>query len=110
MTQPQAAERRQEVRCFCPLDISCRPTPIKKANPVAATCHDLSSGGIGLILPRQLEAGSLLEIRMQNPKRNYSCTRLVLAVHSRPESDGNWLVGGLFYNELSIEELEGLQT
>jgi hypothetical protein len=103
------SERRQEMRCLCPLDISCRSTPIKKANQFTARCRDLSSSGIGMIVPRQLEPGSLLEIRMLNPKHNYSCTRLVLAAHSRPESDGNWVVGGLFYSELSIEELEGLQ-
>jgi hypothetical protein len=113
MTSPAASpssriERRQAVRHTCRLIGDCRPvTPAIGPVDRFAT-HDLSRTGAALLCPRPYDKGTLLEIELRSSGHSIACRRLLLVVHQRASGDGQWLVGGLFYTELSPDELHAL--
>jgi hypothetical protein len=104
---PAAAERRMSARYPCSLSISCQPTAAA-GKVLAARSLDVSFEGLGLVLPQPLEPGTLVEVEMRNAAGNFARIRLLLVVHTRPNPEGGWLLGGTFYTELTSEELHAL--
>jgi hypothetical protein len=67
--------------------------------------QDLSAGGIGFILHRPFDPGTLLMVELQRPRRD-SWEQLpakVLSANLQP--DGNWRLGCALMRVLSEEEL-----
>jgi hypothetical protein len=71
---------------------------------------DLSSAGAALLCPSPYDKGTLLEIELRNAGPPIACRRLLLVVHQRASTDGQWLVGGPFYTDLSPDELKALSA
>jgi PilZ domain len=69
--------------------------------------QDLSASGVGFILHRRYDPGTLLTIELERPKLD-SWGRLPARVmHATPQADGNWKLGCALVNVLSHEELRG---
>ena len=101
-------ERRQVARHACLLTGDCRPVAPAIGPLDRFATRDLSRAGAALLCPRPYDKGTLLEIELRNPGPSIACRRLLLVVHQRASSDGQWLVGGPFYTELNPDELEAL--
>jgi hypothetical protein len=69
--------------------------------------RDVSLDGIGLILVRRVEVGTLLVIGLENPEKNIAKTMLVQVAHVTPIGTG-FLVGGTFDQPLTYQELTAL--
>jgi hypothetical protein len=74
----------------------------------AATIHDISVCGIGMILQRRYEPGTGLTIELPDSESDTTYTVLARVVHVKKQRDGRWHLGCNFVSELSEEEVETL--
>jgi PilZ domain len=72
-----------------------------------AKIRNLSMEGIGLLVSRRIEPGTLLAVTLSNPARAFAKTVLVRVVHTTPQP-GGCLVGGTFSTPLTYQELTTL--
>lgn len=102
-------ERRAAVRYRVTLTASYQPAD-NPSDSRQARIRDISVLGVGLLLSRQLEMGTLLEIELR--RANGCPVRTVLArvVHVEAEEHGAWLVGCAFTTELTDAELRLFQA
>jgi hypothetical protein len=103
----RTAERRRSARHPYPLD---NPVLVKAADgePIEGQVRDVSLGGIGLVLRRRYEPGTLLNVEITNRSGLFSCTLVVRVVHISKGGDGTFLVGGAFVLTLRCEDLRAL--
>ncbi|HZZ79676.1 MAG TPA: serine/threonine-protein kinase, partial [Gemmataceae bacterium] len=113
-TQRPAKERRRARRYDCALPTSCtinvsvHEDETESQTSYQAQVSDLSTSGIGLLLPRRFETGSLLTVVLTSRNGDAQETRKVRVVRvSRAEGHG-WFVAGVLLKELTKEELRGL--
>jgi hypothetical protein len=98
-------DRRVWVRFQCHLDISCEPADREQGERVQAQLHDISRGGIRLLLKERVQEGDLLSVELPS-ERGETCTVLACTVWVEPRGEEGWLVGGSFSAELTDEDLE----
>jgi hypothetical protein len=89
-------------------ETSIQPATVRDGSGWRAQVRDVSQGGIGLVVNRRFEPGTLLVIELDTPGPDDGRTflaRVVRVVHAtaRPESD--WLLGCAFAAELEDEDL-----
>jgi hypothetical protein len=65
--------------------------------------RDVSLDGIGLVLSKTIQAGTVLLINLANKSKNYSRLMKVKIVHVTP-INGGFLAGGSFAEPLSYQE------
>jgi len=104
----QIHERRQAPRFPCQLDVEYRAVTAPFVAAGKCELRDVSASGAAMLSPAPHDCGTMLEIKLSNPRRQFSCKRLWLIAHSRPAASRQWIVGGPFYTELSVDELEAL--
>jgi hypothetical protein len=99
------AKRRATVRYALDADTACAPLAAWGASQGwEARIRDISRGGLGLLLDRRLEPGTLITVDLPLTP---DCPRLLLArvVHATAQPDGGWLVGCALFDLLPEEEL-----
>ena len=69
---------------------------------------NISTTGIGLLVPEQLQPDMLLAINLVNPAKKFSKTVLVRIVHVTQQSGHFWLIGGNLNPPLTYDELTTL--
>lgn len=103
-------ERRASVR-----HRSARQTDLRSASPPGdsawtARIRDVSTLGIGLVLPHDLEVGALLEINLAEATGGAAHDVLARVVHTEPDGPGVWQVGCAFVSELGDFQLGELRA
>lgn len=68
---------------------------------------DVSMAGIGLIISRRVDPGSLVSVTLTNDAKHFSKTVLVRVMHATQLSSG-FLVGGTFTVPLTYQEMTTL--
>ncbi len=101
-----ALERRAWVRYSCDLDASCIPANEDPDILWPARVINIACGGVGLVLSRRFEPGTLLQVELQIPKRGFSRPLLMQVTHIAGHEFGGWLIGCSFTNPISDEELQ----
>ena len=105
MTDP--GDRRATERFPINTDSSC-PFVSQVVEIIASVrIKDISMEGIGLLMSRPLEAGTMLAITLSNPARSFTKVVLMRIVHVTPQV-GIYLVGGKFTSPLTYQELTSL--
>ncbi|MBL8794739.1 MAG: PilZ domain-containing protein [Planctomycetia bacterium] len=112
-TEKKGAERRGSVRYPCSAesfstDNSCRPITATKREAWTAIIRDLSTGGMGIIVPRRFEPGTLLTIDLEDAARTSHNSFVVRVMHITQETENSWLLGCAFTSKLSEAELLSL--
>lgn len=104
LARPAGAERRVQVRHAYACDAPYR------SNDHFGTARicDLSAGGIGMLLARQLMPGRLVTVELPDPARNSWRLKTLRVVHAAPKSAGQWLVGSMFTKALTTDELAAI--
>jgi hypothetical protein len=69
--------------------------------------RDVSMTGIGLLLSRRVEIGTLLAVSVSNAAQKFNKTLLVKVAHVTPVH-GGFLVGGTLNDPLTYQELTSL--
>jgi hypothetical protein len=72
-----------------------------------AKIKNISMEGIGLLVGRKVELGTLLALTLSNPARSFTKTILVRVAHATPQP-GGYLLGGTFNTPLTYQELTAL--
>lgn len=103
---PQGIDRRAAVRHEWNLDALGQ---VSTAEEGGTNClvelHDLASGGVGLILNRFFEPGTILEVELHHLNKGASAGYLIAVIHSTDRGDGTWFVGCRFTDPISEEEM-----
>ena len=102
-------ERRLEVRFPSRLKGACRAVGGDQDVSWMAQVKDISASGIGLLLPRRFERGTVLAVEWPQPKANRPRRLLLRVVRVQALSRGQWLVGCTFASRLSEDEVEDLR-
>jgi hypothetical protein len=104
---PASPERRAEERFPVTADTSCSFISPVVEDFGPAKVQNVSMTGIGLVLTRRVEVGSLLAICLVNPARGFARTVLVRLTHVTAQP-GGYLVGGTLSPALTYQELTTL--
>lgn len=100
--------RRVTLRYPCGLATTTR-IKADKADPFRRVVgHNISQGGMGLVLDECPEVGSLVNIRIRNSILNFTYDLAARIVHAVPNEYGEWLVGLAFARKLTLAELASL--
>jgi hypothetical protein len=104
---PEPVDRRQSERFPVNAEAVCPflSPVVEDFGPVRI--RDVSMVGVGLLVRRRVEPGTLLAVTLENPARAFSKTVLVRVTHSTPLA-GGFLVGGSFLAPLSYQEMTAL--
>ena len=89
-----------------------RGTACSFALPVVADLgpvkiRDVSMTGVGLLLERRVEIGTLLAVGLVNQAKGFAQTLMVEVTHVTPTA-GGFLVGGTFLTPLTYQEMTTL--
>jgi hypothetical protein len=103
-------EKRTAIRHSCKLDSACRPAIAAIDVSWPTKVIDISRGGLGLLVERRFEPGSLLEVDLQSVVPHFKRTLLVRVQNLRKQPDGLWILGAIFPSPLSDEELWALRS
>ena len=100
--------RRVKLRYPCGLATATR-VKFEKAGPFRRVVgHNISQGGMGLILPECPEVGTPVNVRVKNSILDFTYDLAARIVHVAPTDQGEWLVGLAFARQLSLAELASL--
>jgi hypothetical protein len=106
LPRSQGASARGADRYPCDL----RPLVPRLLRPSYGGLHalvrDISAVGIGLMVDRRLEAGSLLAVHLGAWRAGESSVLLAEVVHATAQPDGGWLIGCKLSRPLQGQELE----
>jgi hypothetical protein len=110
---PSGAERRASIRYPCnadgfSTDNACRPITTSQEDSWSASVRDLSTGGVGIVVNRRFEPGTLLSVDLQDAEQTINRSLLVRVVRVLREGDEHWLLGCAFTNKLTEAELLAL--
>jgi PilZ domain len=99
-------ERRRASRHSSDMETTCQPVGSRDSATWDGWCRDISTSGIGLILSRRFEPGTLLAIDVENPAQGVSYNVLARVIHATAQEDGTWRLGCAFARELAEEDLQ----
>jgi c-di-GMP-binding flagellar brake protein YcgR len=106
--RPATAEQRSWVRFPCDLEASYRLVRVTERNMTHAKVVDISASGVGLVVQRPIDAGSLLSIVLLAPKGKSSLKMLACVVRVTERPGDELLLGCNFIRELNDRELVAL--
>lgn len=109
MQPPGGPERRLSVRFPCALGASYRAgdAPGPAVHWEASAC-DVSVEGVGLVMDRPVETGTLLGLDLRSDDPSLAYTVHARVIHSRERPDGRWHVGCSFTRRLTPDEARDL--
>ena len=104
---PEPPDRRAEERFPVNADTACTFLSPVVENFGAIRVQNVSMHGVGLLLSRRVEPGTMLAVTLTNSARGFTKTVLVRVIHATPQL-GSCLVGGNFVTPLTYQELSTL--
>lgn len=85
-----------------------RVLPSEDETPLTAEVVNLSPAGVGLLVDRQIDPGSVLSLSLHRAKDKPALSMLASIVYLTDCSDGKWAAGCNFIRELTHEELKSI--
>jgi hypothetical protein len=105
LSEQQAVERRCGVRHPCELESLCSPVGGIGQLSWKAAVTNISGNGIGLILHRRFERGTVLDLRWQRAIRDAIGTTTARVVRTQAQESGQWLLGCQLARRLDDKDL-----
>lgn len=102
-------ERRAAERFACCLKSTCRPVGGEKRARWKAKVRDISASGIGLLLTRRFEPGSVLRLELRDAAPEVLSTLLARVVRIQQQAPRRWIAGCQLACRLSLNELRDLR-
>ena len=100
-------ERRTEERFPVNADATCPFVSPVVEDFGTVRIRDVSMNGVGLLMSRRVEPGTLLAIVLANGPRGFNKTALARVAHVTPLG-GSYLVGCTFVTPLTYQEMSAL--
>jgi hypothetical protein len=107
--KPARPDRRSAERHPCALDTSCLPAA-DGDNAWDARVIDISATGVGLLLGRRFEPGTLLSFRLEGRTEGQSFNAVARVVHATRQADGGWLLGCALLDPLDEPQLRAFRA
>jgi hypothetical protein len=105
---PRPDEQRGEIRHPCALSATYQCVGAHDEATCTARVLNVSATGVGLSLTEPVDAGSLINLRLQNADGSLVRTILACVVHSGRGTGGEQVIGCNFIRELADDELQSL--
>jgi len=102
------ADRRAYVRHPCHLGTSCHPVTSGQGQEWVGQAVNISQGGVGLVLNRRFEKGTLLSVEVTGSNGQPGRSMLARVAHVCQQSDGSWMIGCAFANKLSEDDVNAI--
>jgi hypothetical protein len=102
------ADRRAYVRHPCHLGTSCHPVTSGQGQEWVGQAINISQGGVGLVLNRRFEKGTLLSVEVTGVNGQPGRTLFARVAHICQQSDGSWMIGCAFANKLTVDEVNAI--
>jgi c-di-GMP-binding flagellar brake protein YcgR len=102
------SDQRAWMRFPCNIHASYMLVGDIDAEPFSAQVLNISPSGIGLIVDREIETGTLLSLELQSPDRSSSLSIVSCVVHAGKRGANEWALGCNFIRELSDQDLQCL--
>lgn len=106
--QAPGAERRESVRYGISLETSCRLLAMVQDDPIPVRVRNISRGGISLVVHKQVESGTLLDIELLNRPNMVLSKLQVKITYSVEHPSGDWILGGAFVEKMSDSDIQAL--
>jgi serine/threonine protein kinase len=103
------SERRATVRYPSGLNSACRPVGDEEGRYWFARAHDISAGGINLIMRRRFEPGTVLTVELQDKVGRPKRLTLVRVIRVQARADKRWTLGCVFDTEMCEEDVRALE-
>jgi hypothetical protein len=107
---PAAAERRAATRFACNMEGACRPLGSERRTRWKAKLTDVSALGVGLLLSRRFEPGTILLLDLRGTTAASPRRLLMRVVRVRAQGQLQWLVGCQLATALKPAEMQELQS
>jgi hypothetical protein len=101
-------EKRAHIRLASDQQARCLPVAGHVEDEWVGSVHDISVTGLGLIVNRSFEAGTVLQVRLQGQGEDIPAQLFVRVVHNCSLRPRKWLLGCAFPHPLGEEELKAL--
>ena len=108
VARSQWERRRQGPRYRCGPASVGRVTTLKPSQSHRGWILDLSTHGVGLLLTQPLAAGTLLLLHLKSTSGDRCYELAGQVIHSTTQTDGDWLIGCLFADPLTPDDLDAL--
>jgi hypothetical protein len=105
---PLKRERRASVRRDSNAKGTCQTLSQRHESTWEATVRNISLTGIGLLLARRFEPGTLLAIELTETSEQRQRLLVARVAHATLQPDDKWLIGCAFMSPLHDEELQEL--
>jgi hypothetical protein len=86
--------------------VSCHPACGRNGELWSGTLRDISRTGIGLLLPRRWEKGTILLLKLDSVRGGGPRTLCACVIHSTPHPEEGYVVGCSHGGELSEDEIQ----
>lgn len=106
--QATETERRVWVRYPCRTQIQLQAAGDADSETFSARLLDISRGGIGLVVDRELEPGRFLSVELPMAEGEGVSRVLAYVLHVNANGPGEWAVGCNFSDELADDDLQAL--
>jgi hypothetical protein len=102
---PLRLERRAVERYPCRRSPFVRVLARPSFQMYRAFLQDVSPEGLGLVLDRSFDVGTLLAIQLRTLHAGVSGILTARVIHATPQPDGSWLLGCRLNRRLTEEEI-----
>ena len=104
--RPPTPDKRGWVRFTCDMQAMYRPVRMTERKKAPAKVFDISVSGVGLLVQRSLEVGTLLSLELLADEGRSPLKMLACVVRVTPHGDEEWALGCNFIREIGDQELK----
>ncbi len=108
-TRPEAPDRRAWVRFPCNVVTQCRVVAPPCPGSWEGRILEVSPGGLNLLVPLELQPGTILNIQLPESGTASPHYALVRVLRLQPFSSERWFLACEFAEQIAIEDLDGFQ-
>jgi hypothetical protein len=108
VTSSTGRERREAERYLSHFQAECQPLEQWEGPALTAEVCDISTSGIGLIMPWWVAPGSTMAVALQDQRREPPSPHVVEVKYAHIRNDARWAIGGAFIRHISPEALQAL--
>jgi c-di-GMP-binding flagellar brake protein YcgR len=102
------SDQRQWKRFPCDVSARCQLVASDDREQWPCKVLDISATGVGLLVEREIDSGTLLTVELHNAAGTTVLTMLACVVHLTRQSETEWALGCNFIRSLSEQDLRAL--
>jgi PilZ domain len=104
----EGEDNREWVRFACELEATYRIVRVTERKPAPAKVIDISPRGVGLVIDRAIEPGTVLSVDLKSKSGQSTLRMFACVVRVKQPRQGEWSLGCNFIREISDKEFKAL--